>query len=312
MRMTIMFTRHARNRAGNCSRTFFAVLCLLAASSLASAQEEAVRRPDRVVPTKPFQIIGNVYYVGQTNNAIPGSDDASFLITTRDGHILLDTSEEEMLPQLRANIEKLGFKLADIKYLIHSHSHSDHVAGDADFKKMVPGLKLVASALDAEVIESGGKADFDTSRAQFKPAKVDRIIKDGEKLELGGVSMVARVTAGHTKGCTTWTTVVEDAGRKLNAVFVCSARISEGMNLVNNPRYPAIAADFRKTFATLKELPVDVFFASHAFFFNMVGKAKMLESKPKQNPFIDPQGFKDFVTLNEKNFLTEYQKQGGK
>lgn len=291
---------------------FFALICLLAASSLASAQEAEVRRPDRVVPTKPFQIIGNVYYVGQTDNAIPGSDDASFLFTTRDGHILLDTSEEEMLPQLRANIEKLGFKLSDIKYLIHSHSHSDHVAGDADFKKMVPGLKLVASALDAEVIESGGKADFDTTRAQFKPAKVDRIIKDGEKVELGGVSLVARVTAGHTKGCTTWTTVVEDAGRKLNAVFVCSARISEGMNLVNNPRYPAIAQDFRKTFATLKELPVDVFFASHGFFFNMVGKAKMLESKPKQNPFIDPQGFKAFVTLNEKNFLTEYQKQGGK
>ena len=287
-------------------------LCFLAAVLAGQAQEEETRRPDRPVVSKPFRMIGNIYYVGQTDNSLPGSDDASYLITTRDGHILLDTGEERALPQIRANIAKVGFRLQDVKYLIHSHSHSDHVAGDADFKQSVPGLQILASAGDAEVIESGGKADFDTSRRQFKPAKVDRIIKDGEKITLGGVTLTAHLTPGHTKGCTTWTTVVEDAGRKLNTVFVCSARISGGVPLVNNPRYAGIAQDFRKTFATLKDTPVDVFFASHASFFSMVEKAKRMEQNPQQNPFIDPQGYKAFLADAEKNFLAEYSKQGGK
>lgn len=291
----------------------FAVLAalLLGASALSRAQEEETRRPDRQVPTKPLHLIGNVYYVGQTDNSKPGSDDASFLIKSNAGLILLDTGEEDAVPQLRANIEQLGFKLADIKYLIHSHSHSDHVAGDAAFKKLVPGARLLASAGDAEVIESGGKKDFDTTRRQFPAAKVDRLIKDGEKVTLGDVTLTAHVTAGHTKGCTTWTTTVEDAGKKLNAIFVCSARISEGMQLVKNLRYPEIANDFRKTFATLKDMPVDVFFASHGFFFDLVGKAKLAAGNPKVNPFIDPQSYRSFLAQNEKAFLEAYKKQGG-
>ena len=285
---------------------------LLASSVVGLTQEAEKRRPDRQVPSKPMKLIGNVYYVGQTDNAAPGSDDASFLIKTRDGLILLDTGEEAAFPQIKSHIEELGFKLNDIKYLIHSHSHSDHVAGDADFKKLVPGAKLLASALDAEVIESGGKKDFDTSRAQFKPAKVDRIIKDGDKLTLGEVTLTAHLTPGHTIGCTTWSTTVEDAGKKLNAIFVCSARISEGVALVNNPRYPEIASDFKKTFATLKDMPVDVFFASHGFFFDLVGKSKLAAANPKVNPFIDPKGYRDFIASNEKSFLDAYKKQGGK
>ena len=285
---------------------------LLSSSTLLRAQEAEKRRPDRQVPGKPLHLIGNVYYVGQTDNSQPGSDDASFLIKTNAGLILLDTGEEAAVSQIKGHIEQLGFKLADIKYLIHSHSHSDHVAGDADFKKLVPGMKILATALDAEVIESGGKKDFDTTRAQFKPAKIDRIIKDGEKLTLGDTTLTAHLTPGHTKGCTTWTTTVEDAGKKLNAIFVCSARISEGVQLVNNANYPEIAGDFKKTFATLKDMPVDVFFASHGFFFDLVGKAKIAAGNPKVNPFIDPAGYKAFLATNEKNFLEAYKKQGGK
>jgi metallo-beta-lactamase class B len=303
------------HKSTNCVRyicaSAFAVFFLVVITS-AQAQEGEPRRPDRQVPGKPFHLIGNVYYVGQTDNSIPGSDDASFLIKTRDGLILLDTGEEAAFPQITSHIQQLGFRTSDIKYLIHSHSHSDHVAGDADLKKLVPAVKILATAQDAEVIESGGKKDFDTTRAQFKPVKIDRIIKDGETLTLGEVTLTAHLTPGHTRGCTTWTTTVEDAGRKLNAIFVCSARISEGVALVNNERYPEIAADFRKTFATLKDMPVDVFFASHGFFFDLVGKAKLAAGSPKANPFIDPQGYKNFITQNEKSFLAAYAKQGGK
>jgi metallo-beta-lactamase class B len=308
MILAMKFTKIARLS----TRTTLLFLFALTLNVVVSAQEAEKRRPDRQVPSKPLHLIGNVYYVGQTDNSAPGSDDASFLIKTRDGLILLDTGEEASLPQITRHVEQLGFKLNDIKYLIHSHSHSDHVAADADFKRMAPGVKLLASALDAEVIESGGKKDFDTTREQFKPAKVDRIIKDGEKVTLGEVTMTAHLTAGHTQGCTTWSTTVEDAGKKLNAIFVCSARISEGVQLVNNPRYPGIASDFRKTFATLKDMPVDVFFASHGFFFDLVGKAKLAAGSTKTNPFIDPQGYKNFIAVNEKNFIDAYKKQGGK
>lgn len=289
-----------------------AATILTTLSTMARAQEGEKRRPDRQVPAEPLHLIGNVYYVGQTDNSQPGSDDASFLIKTNAGLILLDTGEEAAAPQIKAHIEQLGFKLGDIKYLIHSHSHSDHVAGDAEFRKLVPGMKILATALDAEVIESGGKKDFDKTRAQFKPVKIDRIIKDGETLTLGDVSLTAHHTPGHTKGCTTWTTTVEDAGKKLNAIFVCSARISEGVALVNNANYPEIASDFRKTFAILKDMPVDVFFASHGFFFDLVGKAKLAAANPKTNPFVDPAGYKAFITQNEKSFQDAYKKQGGK
>jgi metallo-beta-lactamase class B len=292
------------------------VLLTLAALMLTAlpglSQEETTRRPDRQVPTKPFKIIGNIYYVGQTDNSLPGSDDASYLITTPQGHILLDTGEERTVPQIKANIQKLGLKYEDIKYLIHSHSHSDHVAGDALLKQEVPGVQLIAMAGDAEVIASGGEADFDEERPNFKPAKVDRIIKDGDKVELGGVTLTAHRTAGHTEGCTTWTTTVQDAGKTYSVIFVCSARISAGMQLANNPRYPNIAKDYAATYRLLKEIKPDVFLASHAFFHNMVDKAKKLEQGATTNPFIDPAGYRTYIEEAEKAFLAEFQKQGGK
>ena len=292
------------------SGVLFAVVLLGAASTL--AQEEETRAANRQVPTKPFKIIGNISYVGQTNNALPGSDDASYLITTPAGHILLDTGEERTVPQIRDNVRALGFKLEDIKLLIHSHSHSDHVAGDALLKQAVPGVQLVAMQGDAEVIASGGEEDFDKERPKFKPVKVDRIIKDGDKVELGGVTLTARRTAGHTEGCTTWTTTVDDGGRKYNAIFVCSARISGGMTLVNNPNYPNIAKDYAATYRLLKEIKPDVFLASHGFFFGMIEKAKKLEQSASPNPFIDPAGYKAYIEQSEKDFLAEFQKQGGK
>ena len=287
------------------------ILLLLILGPAGRGQEEATRRPDRQVPTKPLHIIGNIYYVGQTDNSIPGSDDASYLITTTAGHILLDTGFETTVPQIRNNMRALGFRFEDIKYLIHSHSHSDHVAGDALVQEAIQGIQLVAMEGDADVIASGGDADFDEGRPNFKPARVDRTIQDGAELQLGGVTMVAHRTAGHTEGCTTWTTETEENGRTYKVIFVCSARYSAGVKLVNNERYPRIAQDYAGTYRLLKSMTPDVFLASHGFFFGMVEKAQRLAQGATPNPFIDPGGYKAYIARSESDFLAELRKQGG-
>ncbi|MCZ6492240.1 MAG: subclass B3 metallo-beta-lactamase [Acidobacteria bacterium] len=272
---------------------------------------EETRRPNRAVPTRPFQIIGNVYYVGQTDNSLPGSDDASYLITSPEGHVLLDSGEEHTIPQIQANVREMGFRMEDIKYLVHSHSHADHVAGDALIQEAVPGIELWVMEGDAEVVSSGGEADFDPDRPKFAPAEVDRVLKDGDQVQIGGITLVAHHTAGHTEGCTSWSTEVEDGGENYSVIFVCSARISGGMVLVDNPRYPAIADDFQATFAKLRALQPDVFLASHGFFFGMAEKAKKLEEGVTPNPFIDPEGYTAFLDEAEGAFLAEYKNQGG-
>ncbi len=272
---------------------------------------EETRRPNRAVPTRPFQIIGNIYYVGQTDNSLPGSDDASYLITSPEGHVLLDSGEEHTIPQIQANVREMGFRMEDIKYLVHSHSHADHVAGDALLKEAVPGIQLWVMEGDADVVSSGGETDFDVDRSKFAPAEVDRVLKDGDQVQIGGTTLVAHHTAGHTKGCTSWSTEVEEEGENYSVIFVCSARISGGMVLVNNPRYPGIADDFQATFAKLRALQPDVFLASHGFFIGMAEKAKKLEEGVTPNPFIDPEGYTAFLDEVEGVFLAEYKNQGG-
>ncbi|HWP85476.1 MAG TPA: subclass B3 metallo-beta-lactamase, partial [Terriglobia bacterium] len=164
---------------------------------------------------------------------------------------------------------------------------------------------------DAAVIATGGEADFDEDRPRFRPARVDRIIRDGDRVELGGTVLVAHRTAGHTEGCTTWTTVVSENGRNYSVIFVCSARYSPGVKLVNNERYPDIAKDYAATYAKLKALSPDVFLASHGFFFGLVEKAKRLEQGGQPNPFIDPAGYKAYIEQSERDFLAELRKQGG-
>ena len=272
---------------------------------------EETRRPNRAVPTRPFQIIGNIYYVGQTDNSLPGSDDASYLITSPEGHVLLDSGDEHTIPQIQANVREMGFRMEDIKYLVHSHSHADHVAGDALIQEAVPGIELWVMEGDAEVVSSGGEADFDPDRPKFAPAEVDRVLKDGDQVQVGETTLVAHHTAGHTKGCTSWSTEVEDGGESYSVIFVCGVRISGGMVLVNNPRYPGIADDFQATFAKLRALQPDVFLASHGFFFGMAEKAKKLEEGVTPNPFIDPEGYTAFLDEGEGAFLAEYKNQGG-
>ncbi len=252
-------------------------------------------------PVEPFRIVGNIYYVG-------ASDITSFLITNPKGHILLDGGFVETAPQIRDNIRKLGFKLEDVKYLLSSHAHSDHAGGLAELKRL-SGAKFLASKEDGELIAHGGKGDFtwgDTN--PFPPAQPDGILSDGEKVELGGNVMTAHITPGHTKGCTTWTTQATEGGHPYNVVFLCSTS-APGYKLVNNPNYPQIVQDYRKTFRALKALPCDVFLGTHGSFFHLTEKRKALKMHPTISPFINAEDYPKYLSQSEADFEAELKRQ---
>jgi metallo-beta-lactamase class B len=251
-------------------------------------------------PFKPFHIIGNIYYVG-TN------DLACYLITTPSGHILLDTALEQSAPIIKANIAELGFKLSDVKIILSSHAHFDHVAGHADMKAAT-GARVIASAADAVVLESGGaKAFFPLT--PYKPVKVDQVVKDGETIKLGDVEMTAHVVPGHTEGNTAWTMVVTDGGKKYDVVFAASMSINPGVHMVNFKPWPDIAAAYERSFQVLKQLHCDVFLGPHARFFDMETKVKLLKEHPKMNPFIDPEGYQQFLASLEQTFRTQLKNE---
>jgi carboxyl-terminal processing protease len=253
-------------------------------------------------PIEPYRVAGNVYYVG--TNAL-----ASFLITTPQGHILVNSDYEQSVPLIRSSVEKLGYKFTDIKWVLSSQAHDDHSAGNFLLKELT-GAKSAVMEGDTGVIESGGATDFQYGgKPIFKPSKVDRELHDGDTISLGGVTLVAHKTPGHTKGCTTWTTVVEDQGRKLNVVIVGGVAANSGYKLVNNEKYPAIAEDFAQTFRTLRALPCDVFLGAHGSYYGMDAKLASLRADPKHNPFIDPQGYAAFIDRSEQVFHKELAHQ---
>ena len=252
-------------------------------------------------PVKPFRIIGNVYYVG-------ANEITSFLITTPNGHILLDSGFAETVPIIKESVKQLGFRLEDVKFLINSQAHYDHAGGFALLKELT-GASLAVSKADAEQISGGGKNDFAWGdRFAYQPAKVDRIINDKDKIEIGGVTMTARLTPGHTKGCTTWTMKTKEGGKEYDVVFVGSVT-APGYNLVDNPKYPNITDDYAYTFRLLKTLRCDVFLGSHGSFFSLDHKRRGLEQGKKVNPFIDPEGYRSYLAESEKEYLEELRKQ---
>src|SRR5687767_13379131 len=183
--------------------------CTLLPDNSGSAQN------DWTEPFPAFRIAGNLYYVGSRGLA-------SYLVTTPEGHILINSNLEASVPMLRASVEKLGFKFTDVKILLISHAHWDHNAGSALIKAQT-GAKYMVMAEDAGAVESGGKTDFHYAgdpQTLYKPTKVDRVLRDGDKVELGNAVLVARLTAGHTKGCTTWTMKVPEDGKTYDAVIV--------------------------------------------------------------------------------------------
>ena len=241
------------------------LLTLLFANTALSQSDPVSRSWNQ--PVEPFRIVGNIYYIG-------ASDIASYLIATAKGHIVIDGGFVETAPMILANIRKLGFEPKDVKILLSSHAHADHAGGLAELKRAT-GATFYASRGDLPQHARGGLDDPQFgNQFPYPPIHADRILEDRQKLSLGGTTLVAHITPGHTPGCTTWTT--RAAGK--DVVFVGSPSIPNSYRLTNNPRYPNAIEDYRKQYARLKSLGCDVFLASHGNFFDL---ADMLSGKKK-------------------------------
>ncbi|RPH63417.1 MAG: subclass B3 metallo-beta-lactamase [Acidobacteria bacterium] len=275
-------------------KTTFTLVLVLTTAVAALALQQSPAPGSQAVDA--YQVIGNIYYVGAT-------DISSHVISTPAGLILLDTGSAQMLPVIRANVEKLGFRVQDIKIILSSHAHWDHVEGHAAMQALT-GAEVMAVGEDATAIASG--VDNSALGAQgWKPVKVNRILKDGESVTLGGVTMQALLTPGHTKGCTTWTTTVQDGGRSYRVVFVGGISINEGVKLVGNTRHPGIIEDYARTFRVLKDLNADVFLAQHPNIYGMAEKVQRLKAGGSSNPFIDLQGYQRAVSEAEGRYLKQ-------
>lgn len=254
-------------------------------------------------PFAPHRVVANVYYVGTRGLA-------SFLITTPDGHILINSGLKSSVFTIRASVEKLGFKFSDVKILLVSHSHWDHNAGSALVKELT-GAKYMVMEQDVAVTEDGGKSDFEygaVPSSLYESTNVDRVLHDGDEVKLGGSTLKAHLTPGHTKGCTTWTMTAQEGGKSYDIVIVGSPNVNAGYKLVNNGRYPGIAEDFVRTFQTLKSLHCDIFLGAHGDYYGMEGKvARMTAAGP--NVFVDPDGYRAYVAERQQAFLTALERQ---
>jgi len=263
----------------------------------------ADRNPDWTAPLAPYRIAGNLYYVGSR-------DLASFLITTPQGHILINSNLTTSPPQIRTSVEKLGFHWKDIKIHLISHGHFDHCAGSAQIKRET-GARYMVMDGDVSAVESGGRSDFQYGNDKdslYPPAKVDRILHNRDEVRLGGAILTAHKTAGHTKGCTTWTMQLHEDSKVFNAVIIGSPNVNPGYKLIHNTAYPQIATDYQATFRTLKSLPCDIFLGAHGLYYDMLEKVKRQQSGDK-NAFIDPAGYKAYVADRQQAFETELAKQ---
>jgi metallo-beta-lactamase class B len=221
----------------------------------------------------PHKIAGNLYYVGSQSLA-------SFLIATPEGHILINTNWEDAVPNLRRSVEDLGFEFEDIEIILGSHAHGDHMQGDALVAQLT-GARVMAMAQDVPLLERMRPGD--------KPHPIDRILQDGDEVTLGGSTLVARLTPGHTPGCTTWTMTVEENGQSYDVVIIGSMGSNPGFQFVNNPTNPTIADQYKQGFAVLRSLSPDIPLASHPAMYNMYAKYERIGQTP--NPFIDPAGY---------------------
>ena len=274
-------------------RATLGALVLLVFSTLLPAALHAQGNPDWHRPIPGFKIAGNLYYVGTADLAV-------YLIATPQGNILINSDFKEDVPTIRKSIEGLGFKYADTKIILISHAHGDHDEGVGVIKADT-GAKLMVMDADVAQVES---------TAPGRPgAKVDRILHDRDTVELGGSKLTARLTPGHTPGCTTWLMQVADGGKTLNAVIIGSPNVNAGYVLVGPRRnYPDIVADYVRTFAILKTTPVDLFLGAHGAYFNLKEKLPKLNAGGA-NPFVDPEGYKAYVAERDQAFEKELAKQ---
>ena len=276
---------------------------LLLAWGLAAAGDP----PEWTTPIAPFRIAANLYYVGS-------KDLASYLIVTPKGNILINSSTESSVPLIEQAIAQLGFKYSDTKVLLISHAHGDHAAGSARIVKDT-GARYVVMDGDVAVVESGGKSDFRYPDTHYPPAKVDRVLHDGDIVRLANTVLVAHKTPGHSRGCTTWTMKVKEGVRTLDVVIVGGWYVNPGYRLVaraaQQESYPGIAQDYEHTFEVLKSLPCDIFLGAHGIYFGMLAKLEQLKSAPGSDVWIDPQGYQAAVAAWEQQFRDELRKQRG-
>lgn len=279
------------------------VLLAMGVVALLPAMLLAQDNADWTRPFQPFRIIGNIYWVGSY-------DLSTYLITTPQGNILINTGVGDTAQQVKKSVEQLGFKLSDTKILTATHGHFDHAAGMAELKRLT-GARLIVSEPDRPLFESGGKADFrfgSTPGAQFPPVKVDSTFKDGESITLGGTTLVAHLHAGHTKGATSFTTSVQEGGKTYRVIIANMGSINPGVTMSGMPGYPNIAQDYANTFLAQKDMKVDVWLASHASQFRLHDKYKPGDPYNPER-FVDPQGYLAAVQRLEKAYLDQLAKE---
>jgi metallo-beta-lactamase class B len=246
--------------------------------------------------TAPYLILDGIYYVGTV-------DLASYLVTSPDGHILIDTGLEQNAASIVDSIRTLGFKVRDVRIILTTQAHFDHVGALAKLKELT-GARVLVSAGDAPLLEQGGKGDYLFGpEFYFRPVHVDAMVKDGEIVRLGGRTLTAHLTPGHTPGTTTWTLDAHDKlGRVRHVVFMGSTTVNDGAKLVDNEKYPSIASDYQNSFMTLKALPCDVFLTAHASVFQGAEKSRAAAAGKGEDAFVDPKGCRAVVERSKNAF----------
>jgi metallo-beta-lactamase class B len=240
---------------------------------------------DQTTAFPPHKVIGNVYYVGTRTLS-------SFLITTSAGHILINSTYERNVRTIAKSVEQLGFKFSEVRILLGTHAHGDHQEGDALVKELT-GAQVMAMREDVPALE--------TMRPSGKPHPIDRMLRDGEDVSLGGTTLVAHLTAGHTRGCTTWTMRATEGGKPFNVVFACSYRAPGNVT-------PDIEAEFTRTFKLLRTLPCDVPLGDHPAQYNMAAKhARLAAAAP--NPFVDSANCWNEAEIQEAMFRAQLDLQ---
>jgi len=242
-------------------------------------------------PFPPHKVIGNIYFVGSQTLA-------SFLIVTPQGNILINSCYEETVPVIHGSVEKLGFRFADTKILLGSHAHADHMQGDAMVKELT-GARVMAMEQDVPALTKITPGS--------KPHPIDRVLHDGDDVKLGDTTLIAHLTPGHTRGCTTWTVKTTEGGKVYDVVIVGSVGVNPNYQLVNNKEVPDIADEYIRSFKILRSLACDVPLGSHPGMYNLAEKYPKLGKGP--NPFIDPEGYKREVDLEEQVFYGRLAEQ---
>ena len=274
----------------------------LASDTVIDAAERAPLSPFATsgrwnTPYAPFQVIGNIHYVGTAGVS-------AWLITSPNGHILIDGILPQSVPQIIGNIKALGFDIRDVKYLLNSHAHFDHAGGLAGLAR-ASGATMIASAADKPFLENGDIGHGPSGGMKFPPVRVDRVIGDGGTVRLGGVTLTAHLTPGHSPGCTSWSMAATGADRIRRRVFFhCSGTVA-GQSLVPEA-YPGIVGNFRATFAKVSMFKADVFLANHDNFFDLAEK-RARQIAGDANAFVDAGELQRFNTLMEQRFEAELE-----